>query len=262
MSPGEDKRGGGGNTAAAGIDPDRRSQVSFLLIAINGSWAQDRGVSRTLGSRIFGSLLRPVDPGFPVMAAMVLFLPFSGTLPAEEPVHPPCYPKIPVSLKSKLLRLVLKPVSPLSNLAFHGRYSGPGNEGGRPLNPMDELFRRHGIVYVRATSLETLLEADRMLAIQLQKLKGASFLSPDCEAYRQRAIRFLLSPKNRKKGKPFRCLRETEEQCPHFAGPDALARFFHLSHPALPELAPHQLKVTGSSPPRVKLKDFLSAWPE
>ncbi len=212
-------------------------------------------------STVTGAFPLRIRHSIPVLAVFLIVF-WSDALGAEEPEHPLCYPKIPVTLKSKFLRFFIKPVPPLAKLAFHGCYGGPGNDGGRPLDPMDELFRRHDIVYVRATSLGTLLEADRRLAINLQKLEGASFLSPDREAYRRRAIQFLLSPKNEKKGKPFRCLQEDEEHCHHLAGPEALARFFHHAHPALPELKPHQLKVKGSSPPRVKLKDFLAAWPD
>ena len=57
------------------------------------------------------------------------------------------YEKMPMKPSSAINRAVLKSNPYTSKRAFYGNYGGSGNCGKAPLDDMDELFRRHDIVY-------------------------------------------------------------------------------------------------------------------
>ena len=68
------------------------------------------------------------------------------------------YPKLPMTVPVKVLRFVAK--GPLTrDKAFWGNYGGPGNEGGEPVDAMDEFFRQHDVSYLEALTMEDALNA-------------------------------------------------------------------------------------------------------
>src|SRR5689334_2820651 len=57
------------------------------------------------------------------------------------------YAPIPDTPTSGLYRMVLKLIPYTHEHAFYGHWAGSGCEGGIPVDAMDEVFRRHDIVY-------------------------------------------------------------------------------------------------------------------
>ncbi|NIP96956.1 MAG: hypothetical protein GWO24_27390, partial [Akkermansiaceae bacterium] len=76
--------------------------------------------------------------------------------------------------------------------SFYGNYGGPGNKGGPPQDEMDELFRRHDIVYYLSRAKGTMRVADEELISGLQSCNPAK-LDEDGKEYRERAIGFFQS---------------------------------------------------------------------
>ncbi len=111
------------------------------------------------------------------------------------------YRRIPWSATSLVYRVCLKAFPFSRGRAFYGHYGGNGNEGGYPIDAMDEIFRRHDIVYREADSLRTLRWADEACVGAL-RLLDPSRLSPVGREFRERTILFMTSERSRWLGKP------------------------------------------------------------
>ena len=92
----------------------------------------------------------------------------------------------------------------------YGNWGGPGSSGGEPVDAMDELFRRHDLVYYLSMGREPMRCSDYLLIEQLQRL-DASTLDETGILFRDRSIRFLQSPVAGVLGKPARSLVVREE---------------------------------------------------
>lgn len=118
------------------------------------------------------------------------------------------YPKLRHKPTSLFINAILHSNPLTAKRAFYGNYGGPGNRGGQPKDLMDELFRRHDLVYSRARSWRSLAAADRGLVAALKKLDPTQ-LSEKGRAYRNRAIAFFSSAAARVAGKPLFSLIRT-----------------------------------------------------
>ena len=68
--------------------------------------------------------------------------------------------KIPDTPTSAAYRAVLKALPYTRSNAFYGNWAGNGCRGGEPVDPMDEIFRRHDIAYAEARTIRTMRWAD------------------------------------------------------------------------------------------------------
>jgi len=134
----------------------------------------------------------------------------------------------PVGLK--LTRAFTK--IPIVKDTFHyGRWGGPGAEGGRPIDTVDELCFRHDICYDLAHSVNTMQEADKLFVHHLQQLNPNALSAPGKD-YRERAISYFQSPLSRVLGKPLSSLFYREEHPDGLlAGEDSVNRFMDLHIP-------------------------------
>jgi|GEM_PF-5181593 len=134
--------------------------------------------------------MKPLVPVLVSVASAAFLVNCRTTRPAVDYA---AYEKMPTLPTSAILRTTLKITPVLRKKAFHGRYGGPGNEGGHPVDPLDELFRKHDIVYYEASNEVALHESDRALVAEMKKLESAD-LGDKAHAYRERAIRFFDKP--------------------------------------------------------------------
>ena len=116
--------------------------------------------------------------------------------------------------------------------AFYGNYGGCGNVGGKPIDRLDSICRKHDIVYDQAKALPTLRMADHVFAQQLRTL-DPSTLTPEGLSFRNRGIRFMEGPLANYIGKPFENLhiRHEPPESP-FQTIDDIREFFRLSEGA------------------------------
>ncbi|GAA5479084.1 hypothetical protein [Haloferula helveola] len=134
--------------------------------------------------------------------------------------------KTPDHASTKIWRGLAKSNGWSSERAFYGNWGGPGNRGGKPVDEMDEMFRRHDIVYYEARSGCCLRAADRALAEALKSI-DTSELDRDALAFRERAIRFFESPWSRVVGKPMSYhVRMTEPDWSRFDSSQEVFAFF------------------------------------
>ncbi len=150
----------------------------------------------------------------PRMASFVLAL-LLGSLPGvafgEEGGERPgdstesaAYPKLYDNLTSRVYRVVLKAIPYTRERAFHGNYGGSGNAGGPPVDAMDDLFRRHDILYNHMRTLRLMVSADKALCLALRKVDGEALDEKGME-FRDRALGFFESPASRVFGKTPLC---------------------------------------------------------
>ena len=119
------------------------------------------------------------------------------------------YPKIPMSLPVKTLRLVV--MNPLSKKkAIWGNYGGPGNRGGAPVDAQDALYRLHDISYLEVMKYNEIIDADRNLVEGLDRL-DESKMNAHGKLFRERAIKYFSSPISRVLGKPWDLLFDTRK---------------------------------------------------
>lgn len=144
------------------------------------------------------------------------------------------YERTPNRPASMIWRLLAKSNPITSRASFYGNYGGPGNLGGKPLDEMDELFRRHDIVYHLSDTRKVMEVADEELIEGLQSLDTRR-LAPQGERYRQRAISFFSSPVSLVVGKPLSTLyRCREAPDGYFQSPEVVREFFSKEHPGFP----------------------------
>jgi len=98
--------------------------------------------------------------------------------------------KIPVTPTSAVYRAVLKAFPYTRENAFHGKWAGNGCCGGRPVDTVDEIFRRHDIAYAEARTLRTMQLADDACIEALKKLDPRG-LSPEALEFRERSVSFF-----------------------------------------------------------------------
>lgn len=157
-----------------------------------------------------------------------------GSCSPNRPVDYRAYDHIPVSPVNTTFRFLARTNPLTSRAAFYGNYGGPGNSGGRPSDRMDELFRRHDIVYWLAKTRLNLMMADRELVEKLEELETRP-LEEHGEKFRQRAIDFFGSPISRVIGKPVATFfRRREPPDSYFPNPSAVQEFFSESHSGMP----------------------------
>jgi hypothetical protein len=131
--------------------------------------------------------------------------------PAKESVATENYPKLHDNLTSRFYRGILKAIPYTRTRAFHGNYGGSGNAGGPPIDAMDDLFRRHDILYNETRTLRRMVSADRALCVALGKVDADS-LDKEGRVFRDRAIAFFESPASRVFGKTPLCWIRTHER--------------------------------------------------
>lgn len=159
------------------------------------------------------------------------------------------YEQIPINPTSQIYRAVLKSIPYTRENAFYGNYGGSGNTGQKPIDQMDELFRRHDIVYHETTTITNMMEADRMLVLELKKIDAAT-LSPHGLQYRKSAINFMQSPMAFIIGKPLPSVFLKKEPIgSFFPDKNSVTTFFNLSHEGFPEKRSNQSGQIGLAPP-------------
>ncbi len=124
----------------------------------------------------------------------------------------------------------------VKKLVFYGNWGGIGNKGGKPIDAMDELFRRHDTVYCLGTSAPIVRESDIQLVARLKEI-DPSTLSRHGKKYQKRAIFFFQSPMSKIVAKPFpSLLRKREKPGSVFQTRSQVAEFFRPNHPGIPNL--------------------------
>src|SRR5436190_92924 len=121
------------------------------------------------------------------------------------------YAPIPDTPTSYAFRKVQKAIPYTRERAFWGRWAGSGGEGGKPVDEMDEIFRRHDIVYAEARSLRTMQWADAACVEALQKL-DTSTMSPEGIAFLKRSSSFFSNRRLTLVGKPVSACVLTREE--------------------------------------------------
>jgi hypothetical protein len=145
------------------------------------------------------------------------------------------YEKTPDCLSSSACRTIAKSNPLTAEAAFHGLWGGSGNVGGKPVDRMDEAFRRHDIVYYESRCGKHLLAADRALVAELKKIDPRT-LDPKSRQYRETAISFMQSPFANVVGKPLGVMIQTEEpEGSYFTSPEVVSAFFDPKHPGFPD---------------------------
>ena len=134
------------------------------------------------------------------LVALACLLSGGASCRTTKPVGVTEFPELPNTGASHFMRGVVALVPGGRRLAVHGNYGGPGNHGGPPKDLMDEYFRQHDLEYTILPRMSALRESDRRLLARLESL--GELPDPDCEAYRQRAIRYFRRPMSRLVGKP------------------------------------------------------------
>lgn len=111
------------------------------------------------------------------------------------------FEKLPDTFSSKFYRWLAGCTPATRKRAFYGRYCGPSDQGGRPVDALDAACRWHDIAYWQARSREELTEADRKFIEDLGKL-DEDLLCPRAREFRRSAIKWFNSPACKVIGKP------------------------------------------------------------
>lgn len=138
------------------------------------------------------------------------------------------YAHIPDTPTSAVYRAVLKAIPYTRHRAFWGNWAGSGNKSGPPIDAMDEVFRRHDIVYAESRTLRTMSWSDAACVEALHGL-DARKMSPQALAFRDRSASFFSNPNLKLVGKPVSSyfLRRESAGCP-FKTEDDVRRLFGL----------------------------------
>jgi hypothetical protein len=159
---------------------------------------------------------------------------FGVSCTSRQVVNYAQYERIPHTAASATFRFLAQSTSFTRERAFYGNYGGPGNAGGRPRNEMDELFRRHDIVYYLARTRENMLMADDELVAGLKGI-DAERLGSQAVEYRGRAVSFFESPVSHVIGKPWSSfLTSKEPDGAYFRSPATVREFFSDEHSGMP----------------------------
>lgn len=169
-----------------------------------------------------------------MMPCACLFLSACATV-TRHPVAYHQYQKIPLSTSSKVYRAALRSNRWTRARSFYGNYGGPGNTGGRPIDTMDDLFRRHDIVYWESRAARTMKEADRALVSRLEDLDKLA-LPDGAHVYRRLVMEYFGSPAAKVLGKPVLSLfRRREAEGSVFGTAGSVREFFEADHPGFPD---------------------------
>ena len=145
------------------------------------------------------------------------------------------YERIPNTAASITFRMLAKSNPITGQRLFYGNYGGPGNNGGRPHDEMDELFRRHDIVYYSSDTKMTMRVADEELLSGLRSLETGK-LDANGRKYRDLVMNFFESPYCKYFGKPWSIFyRRNESADCYFQSPEVVREFFSEEHPGMPE---------------------------
>ena len=88
---------------------------------------------------------------FAGVAVLSLLMPSCACRIPQEDNHS-AYTKHPKRASSKFWRGLAKSMPFSKDAAFYGNWGGSGNKGGRPIDQLDEAFRRHDIVYYESVA--------------------------------------------------------------------------------------------------------------
>ena len=111
------------------------------------------------------------------------------------------FSRIPDRPTSLAYRSLLKTIPYTRQRAFWGNWGGCGSKGGAPVDEMDEIFRRHDIIYYEARSVGTMRAADKACIAALERLDTET-MPPQAREFHQRSIRFFSNPSYAPIGKP------------------------------------------------------------
>ncbi len=141
------------------------------------------------------------------------------------------YEKIPILPTSLVYRRVLKAVPIVRGQVFYGRYGGFGNRGGRPVDALDDLFRKHDIVYYEANHYGAMVAADQAL------MQAVWDLDPDQldrkgRRFREKTLVYFGSPSSLVVGKPVTSGWPRPERPTLFPTPETIRDF--LTDPDTP----------------------------
>lgn len=146
------------------------------------------------------------------------------------------FERLPQRVSTSAYRTIFKAIPYTRERAFHGNYGGSGNRGGFPTDAMDELFRRHDIVYMDTRTLPQMAAADKALVELLKELDPGT-MDEDARAYRDRAISFMESPISNVIGKPPSCwIRRKEPDWSPFQSKAEIDAFMRGSGSKWPDL--------------------------
>jgi len=144
------------------------------------------------------------------------------------------YTQQPDTASSKFWRGLAKSMPFSKDAAFYGNWGGSGNKGGRPIDQLDEAFRRHDIVYHESRCGAHLKAADSALVTWLERI-DADTLEPGARKYRKTAIKFMSSPLANFVGKPIGVMiRKKEWDGCYFVSTEKVEQFFDPNHTGFP----------------------------
>ena len=144
------------------------------------------------------------------------------------------YEKMPHNASSFFWRAFAKSNPYSAKRAFYKRRGGPGNEGGKPVDLMDEGFHRHDMVYYESRHPEHLKAADRCLVKWLENIDPDT-LDAEGREFRERALEFMKSPVADFVGKPVAVMFRNEERpgC-YFQSVADVEAYFDPGHSGFP----------------------------
>lgn len=144
------------------------------------------------------------------------------------------FQKTPDKTSSKITRIVCKSNPYTNKRSFYGKWGGSGNRGGEPVDQMDELFRRHDLVYYLCRCKKNLRAADEALVEGLENLNPEPLTSRG-NKFRTRAISFMGSPWASFLGKPMSArFHQREISGNYFHSPEDVKAFFKPDHSGMP----------------------------
>ncbi|MEM1294550.1 MAG: hypothetical protein AAGH89_04240 [Verrucomicrobiota bacterium] len=157
------------------------------------------------------------------------------------------YERTPEAPHYRAFSSVIRAIPCVNKFVFYGNWGGLGNKGGKPIDAMDELYRRHDAVYALGTSIKVVRESDAQLVAGLKEIDPAT-LSKHGQKYRKRAIKFFSSPVSKVVGKPVSVLlRKKEKEGSAFPKPQLVAQFFKPHHSGIPNVKRAGLFKRGKS---------------
>lgn len=160
------------------------------------------------------------------------------------------YEKIPILPTSKFYRTLLKSIPIVRGQVFYGRYGGFGNKGGEPIDPLDDLFRKHDIVYYEANHYGAMVTADQALVRAVWDLDPEE-LDRKGRRFREKTLVYFGSPSSLVVGKPVTSGWPRYTRPTLFPNPQAIRTFMtdrKIAFPSELETAPVAPPVETSAP--------------
>lgn len=163
----------------------------------------------------------------PFLGAMAVAMGFSSCASVDPPkvaVDYENYEKIPILPTSKVYRHLLKAIPIVRGQVFYGRYGGFGNKGGEPIDSLDDLFRKHDIVYYEANHYGAMVTADQALVNAVWDL-DPTVLDRKGRRFREKTLIYFGSPSSLVVGKPVTSGWPRPERPTAFPNPDSIRKF-------------------------------------